>query len=112
MVLGLLLAQVLLAPAAEPPLQHLFVPGTLGFTSYRATVLVATPTHLVAFTTGRCSDTPACRGDISSRSVVVRTREQQIGGSGGSLEPLGLFLNPLGLLPYSYAPPHRLYGVF
>ena len=24
-------------------------------------------------------------------------REKQIGGSGGSLEPLGLFLNPLGL---------------
>ena len=24
-------------------------------------------------------------------------REQQIGGSGGSLEPLGFFLNPLGL---------------
>ena len=82
MVLGLLLAQVLLAPAAEPPPQHLFVPGTLGFTSYRATVLVATPTHLVALTTGRCSGTPACRGDISSRSVVVRTSAE--GGSPGS----------------------------
>ena len=28
---------------------------------------------------------------------AVMLREQQIGGSGGSLEPLGLFLEPLGL---------------
>ena len=30
-------------------------------------------------------------------AVEALNREQQIGGSGGSLEPLGLFLNPLGL---------------
>ena len=45
----------------------------LGFTSFRGNVLVQSATHLLAFSTGRCSGTPACRGDISSRSVVVRT---------------------------------------
>jgi hypothetical protein len=36
-------------------------------------------------------------GDIDSGKLKVKGREKQIGGSGGSLEPLGLFLNPLGL---------------
>eukprot|EP01050_Picozoa_sp_SAG11_P013825 SAG11_NODE_1645_length_4524_cov_7.819435_3_plen_468_part_00 len=76
----------------EPPvLQHLFVPGTLGFTSFRGTVLVSTPTHVVAFSTGRCSGTPACRGDISSRSIVVRTSTE--GGSPGSWSPATIIAN-------------------
>ena len=43
-------------------------------------------------------------------SLIVRFREQQIGGSGGSLEPPRPLLEP----PWasSYAPPYRLYGVF
>ena len=34
---------------------------------------------------------------VTMKFSLVRGREQQMGGSGGSLEPLGLFLNPLDL---------------
>jgi hypothetical protein len=64
-----------------PAPQHLFVPGELGFTSYRGVVLVSTPGRLFAFTTGRCSGTPACRGDISARSIVQRSSPDGAPGS-------------------------------
>jgi hypothetical protein len=62
-----------LQPQVLPQAEQVFPLGMLGFTSFRGVVLVQSPTHLLAFSTGRCSGTPACRGDISSRSVVVRT---------------------------------------
>ena len=55
---------------------------------------------------------------FTDRAVEYRTRanvpprEQQIGGSGGSLEPPGPLLEPPEPLLSSYAPPYRLYGVF
>jgi hypothetical protein len=41
--------------------------------------------------------------EVLTNDQYVGSREQQIGGSGGSLEPPGAS---------SYAPPYRLYGVF
>jgi hypothetical protein len=44
--------------------------------------------------------TPEEKGSL----MAARTREQQIDGSGGSLEPLGLFLNPLDLFLRTFIP--------
>ena len=57
--------------------QNLFPVGMLGFSSFRGTVLVNTPTHLVAFATGRHSG-----GDVSARNVLVRTSTK--GGLAGT----------------------------
>ena len=46
---------------------------------------------------------------VGNDTAAVFYREQRIGGSGGSLEPPGLLLEPPGAS--SYAPPCRLYGV-
>ena len=47
---------------------NIFQPGMLGFSSFRGTVLVATPSHLLAFATGRHEG-----GDVSARNILVRT---------------------------------------
>ena len=68
------------SPVSKAPpagAQNLFPAGMLGFSSFRGTVLVNTPTHVVAFATGRHSG-----GDVSARNVVVRTSTQ--GGITGS----------------------------
>lgn len=66
-------------PESPPPpgAENVFPAGMLGFSSFRGTVLVSTPTHLVAFATGRHAG-----GDVSARSVVVRT--SATGGRSGS----------------------------
>lgn len=65
------------AAISSPPAENVFPAGMLGFSSFRGTVLVTTPSHLVAFATGRHAG-----GDVSARNVVVRT--STMGGRRGS----------------------------
>ena len=49
-----------------PGAENIFPVGMLGFSSFRAVVLVQSPTHLLAFTTGRHAG-----GDVSASKPVV-----------------------------------------
>ena len=56
------------------------------------------PSMKLAFeATARAAASAAGASVVERDLIDALAREQQIGGSGGSLEPLGLFLEPLGL---------------
>lgn len=75
--------------AAPPPpadAQNIFPAGMLGFSSFRGTVLVASPERVLAFSTGRHAG-----GDVSARNVVVRTSAH--GGKAGTWTPPKIIAN-------------------
>ena len=55
------------------------------------------PALCSAMTGAPLSPPPRTEALLAHNILRRGAREQQIGGSGGSLEPLGLFLEPLGL---------------
>lgn len=69
-----------LAATLMPERENIFAAGMLNFSSFRATVLFSTRTHLIAITTGRHTG-----GDVSARNVVVRTSTK--GGAFGTWTP-------------------------
>ena len=65
------------AVVAPPPRENIFPAGMLGFSSFRAVVLLQAPGRLFAFTTGRHAG-----GDVSARNVLVRSSAH--GGRNGT----------------------------
>ena len=61
-----------LAATLMPERENIFAAGMLNFSSFRATVLFSTRTHLIAITTGRHTG-----GDVSAR---VRATKEMLDG--------------------------------